>query len=136
MIRLRKSRADKVKEALLSAASHADDALRDRRLHNDLRSAARHGDVAAARIRQDVGLSSLLTRLAEDKTLRKNVKALLEDLESAGERIRGKRSHRVRNVLLIASAGSTALAVPAGRRWVSTHLYRTDSATETLATAT
>jgi hypothetical protein len=133
----RKSRAEKVKDMLLSAASYADDALRDRNLHDDLRSAVDHGSVAAARVRRDAGLSSLVVRLSDDKKLRKNLKALLEDLDSASDRIRGKKSHRLRNALLIASVGGLAVAIPDVCRWVSGRVHiGGDGGSETLATAT
>jgi hypothetical protein len=133
----RRSRAEKVKDALLSAASFADGALRDRSLRADLRSAGDHGAVVAERVRKDAGLSSLVIRLADDKKLRKHLKALLDDLDSASDRIRGRKTHRLRNVLLIAGVGSLIVAVPDLRRWVATHAHvGGNDATETIATAT
>ena len=64
------------------------------------------------------GLST--SRLANDKKLRKHVRALLDDLESAGDRVRRKRSHRVRNAFLVAAGtGAAVVAVPNARRWVA-----------------
>jgi hypothetical protein len=130
----RKKRAEKVKTALLTAASYADGAVHDGRLRGDLRSAVDHGAVAAKRIRRDVGVSSFVLRLAEDKKLRRNLKALVEDLDSASDRIRGKKRHRLRNVLVIAGVGSMAVAIPDVRRWFAAHIGGHESG-ETLATA-
>jgi hypothetical protein len=119
----RESRADKVKEALQAAASYADDVLRDTRLQSDVRSAIDHGAIAADRVQKDGDLSPLVGRLMHDKKLRKHLRALLEDLESAGDRIRRKKTHRVRNMLLLAGVGGVALAVvPDTRRWIASHL--------------
>ena len=133
----RERRADKVSEALKTAASFADDVLRDSKLHGDIRSAADHSSVVAARVQKDLGSFALVTRLIEDKKLRKHLKALIEDLDSAGARIRGKRTHRLRNVLLFAGVGSLVVAVPDVRRWFSTHVHLGDNGgSETIATAT
>jgi hypothetical protein len=133
----RERRADKVTEALKSAVSLADDVLRDSKLHGDIRSAADHSSVVAARVQKDLGSVAFVTRLIEDRKLRKHLKALIEDLDSAGARIRKKRSHRLRNVLLIAGVGSLVVAVPDVRRWVSAHVHVGDNgASETIATAT
>lgn len=133
----RESRADKVTEALKTAASYADDVLRDSKLHGDIRSAADHSSVVAARVQKDLGSVALVTRLIEDKKLRKHLKALIEDLDSAGTRMRRKRSHRLRNALLIAGVGSLVVAVPDVRRWVSTHVHVGDNGgSETIATVT
>lgn len=133
----RERRADKVSEALKMAASRADDALRDSKLHRDIRSAADHSSIVAARVQKDLGSVALVTRLMEDKKLRKHLKALIEDLDSAGARIRKKRSHRLRNALLIAGVGSLVVAVPDVRRWVSAHVHVGENGgSETIATAT
>lgn len=135
MIGLNKtSRKDKVRDVLLSAASHADTALRDKRLQDDLRSAADHGAAAASRLRKNAGLAGRINRLSEDRKLRKHVKALVEDLDSAHSRMRGKKTHRVRNVLVIVGLGSAVMAIPDVRRWVFAHVGA--NGTDTLATAT
>ena len=119
----RQSRIQKVKDALREAASYTDELIRDERLRSDVRSAFGHGAVATDRVRTDIGAANITSRLAADKKLRKNLRALLDDLESAGERVRGKRSHRVRNALLIvAGTGAAVVAVPNARRWVADHI--------------
>lgn len=120
---VRKSRMEKVKDALKVAVAYTDDLIRDERLRSDLRSAVGHGVVATQRMQEESGLSGLTVRLAGDKKLRKNLRSLLDDLDSAGGRVRRKRGHRVRNMLLIAGGSGVALAaVPDARRWVANHL--------------
>jgi hypothetical protein len=116
----RKSRMERVKDALRDAISYTDELARDERLRSDIRSAIGHGAEARDRVRADIADGRVTSRLAEDKKLRKNLRALLEDLESAGERARRKRTHRVRNALLIAAGtGAAVVAVPSARRWIS-----------------
>jgi hypothetical protein len=119
----RQSRVQKVKDALREAASYTDELIRDERLRSDVRSAFGHGAEATDRVRTDIGAADITSRLAADKKLRKNLRALLDDLESAGERVRRKRTHRVRNALLIvAGTGAAVVAVPNARRWVADHI--------------
>ena len=106
---------ERVRDALREAVDYTDDLVQDKRLRSDVRSAVGHGALATKRIRQDGNFSS---RLAADKKLRKHLQALLDDIERVGDRVRRKRSHRVRNTLLIvAGSGAVVAAVPA-RRWV------------------
>ena len=115
-----KSRSEKVKEALTDTISYTQEIARDKRLRSNLRSAAAHGAKVRDRFRTNIrdGLST--SRLANDKKLRKHVRALLEDLESAGERARRKRSHRIRNAFLVAAGtGAAVVAVPNARRWIA-----------------
>jgi hypothetical protein len=118
MIGLRKSRMERVKEALKAASSYTDVMVHDERLRSDMRSAVGHGAIATDRMRQDSGLSGLGARLATDRKLHKNLRSMLHDLDSAGRRVRRKRDHRVRNALLIIGGSGVALAaVPNARRW-------------------
>ena len=60
----------------------------------------------------------MTTRLASDRKLRKNLRAMLDDLDDAGERMRRKKTHRVRNFLVVLAGGVAAvLAFPKIRPW-------------------
>jgi hypothetical protein len=120
MIGLRKSRMVKVRDALKAAASYTYVMVHDERLRSDMQSAVGHGAIANDRMRQDSGLSGVSARLATDRKLRKNLRSMLHDLDSASRRVRRKRDHRVRNALLILGGSGVALAaVPNARRWVA-----------------
>jgi hypothetical protein len=109
-----------VKDALTEAVTYADELVRDERLRSDVRSAYDHGAAATDRVREDLGQANFTSRLATDKKLRRSLRALLDDLDSAGERMRRKRSHRVRNAMLIVVGTGAAVAViPNARRWIS-----------------
>jgi hypothetical protein len=116
----RQSQTEKAKEILREVISYADEVVRDERLRGDIQAAVGHGSRASDRVKRDIDAGGITTRLAADKKLRKNLRALLDDLDSASERMRRKKGHRVRNALLIvASAGAVLAAVPNARRWLA-----------------
>src|SRR6476660_7660603 len=118
----RNSGMDKAKETLRDVVSYADEVIRDERLRADIRAAVSHGSKAGDRVKKDVNAGAITTRLAADKKLRKDLRRMLDDLDSASERIRRKKSHRARNALLIvasASAGAALVVIPSVRQWLS-----------------
>jgi hypothetical protein len=116
----RETQTDKAKKTLREVVSYADEIVRDARLRADIRAAAEHGAKASARVKQDVDDGGIASRLATDKRLRRNLRAMLEDLDNARERVRRKKSHRARNVVLVLVGAVAALAVvPKVRLWLS-----------------
>ena len=116
----KQTQMDKVKSAVRDAIAYADEVAGDERLRDDLRAAMGHGVEASDRLRKDVAAGNIATRLANDRKLRKKVRAMLEDLDSAGERVRRKKRHRLRNALLVLGGiGAMAAAIPNLRRWFS-----------------
>lgn len=107
----RESRMDKAKEALREVISYADEVVRDERLRADIRAAVGHGADASDRVKRAIATGGITTRLADDKKLRKDLRALLDDLDNASARLRRKKRHRARNVLLIVTSAGAALAV-------------------------
>ena len=118
----RDSQMDKAKETLRDVVSYADEVIRDERLRADIRAAVAHGSKAGDRVKKSVNAGGITTSLASDKKLRKDLRRMLDDLDSASERIRRKKSHRARNVLLIvASAGAALAVIPSVRQWLAGH---------------
>jgi DNA invertase Pin-like site-specific DNA recombinase len=116
----RDSQMDKAKETLRDVVSYADEVMRDERLRGDIRAAVAHGSKAGDRVRKSVNAGGITTSLASDKKLRKDLRRMLDDLDSASERIRRNKSHRARNVLLIvASAGAALAVIPSVRQWLA-----------------
>jgi len=111
---------DKAKDTLRDVVSYADEVMRDERLRGDIRAAVAHGSKAGDRVRKSVNAGGISTSLASDKKLRKDLRRMLDDLDSAGERMRRRKTHRVRNVLLIvASAGAALAVIPSVRQWLA-----------------
>jgi hypothetical protein len=113
----RESQMDKARKTLRDVVSYADEVARDERLRADVRAAAGHGAKASERIKKDLDDGDPTGRLVSDKKLRRNLRALLDDLDSASDRVRRKKSHRVRNVLLMVAGVATTVAVV--RLWLS-----------------
>ena len=118
----RNSQMDKAKETLRDVLSYTDEVIRDERLRADIRAAVGHGSKAGDRVKKVVNAGGAITpRLAADKKLRKDLRRMLDDLDSASERIRRKKSHRARNALLIvaSAAGAALVVIPSVRQWLS-----------------
>lgn len=114
---IRKSRMDRASETLRDIASYAERVIRDERLRADIGAAFGHGAEAGRRFRTDIAAGDIASRIAADKKLRKKLRAALDDLDNASDRLQRKRRHYVRNVLLIvAGAGAAAAMIPKARR--------------------
>lgn len=116
-------------EMVKAVVKNTDDLLRDERLRSDIRSAVGHGAVAAHRVRKVSGPSSIAQQLAADHELRENLRALLDDVDRVGGRVRRRTTHRLRNILLVAGGSSAVfVAMPTARRWAARRLSALDNA--------
>src|SRR5690242_13630044 len=96
------------------ALEQADELLRDEEFRANVRRAAKHGSETAQRVRKGSGLAGAGDRIAHDERLRKNLRALLVDLDRAGERVRRRPRHRLRSLVLGLVSGTGAIVL--GRR--------------------
>jgi hypothetical protein len=132
MLKLRRqTQVDKAKETLREVASYADDVIRDERLRADILAAIGHGAEAGERVREDINAGGIANRLADDRKLRRKLRATLDDLDSASDRLRRKRRHYFRNgVLIVAGAGAVAAIFPKARTWIANGRPRPGEATQ------
>ena len=102
-----------VREHAGSASELAAQLARDKKFRKQLSSAAKHGSRAKQRVVRQIGSLSLVRRLATDAELHAEVQQMTNDLQAAWERLQSKRdrSHGLRNTLLIAGLGGTALVL-------------------------
>jgi uncharacterized membrane protein len=102
-----------VREHAGTASELAAQLARDKKFRKQLNSAAKHGSRAKQRVVRQIGSLSLVRRLATDAELRAEVQQMTDDLQAAWERLQSKRnkSHGLRNTLLIAGLGGTALVL-------------------------
>jgi hypothetical protein len=119
----RETQMDKARKTLRNVVSYVEDVTGDERLRADVRDAAIHGAKASERVRKDLDGDGITSRLADDKKLRKNLRAMLDDLDSAADRVRGKKRHRTRNILVL--FGAIAAAFLVARLWLSGRLSDT-----------
>jgi hypothetical protein len=112
---------DKAKRTMREVTRYAQEVARDERLRADLSAALAHGSKAGDRLKKDVEAGDgIYARLAADRKLRRNLRAMLDDLDSASDRVRRKQSHRVRNVaFVLAGAVAAAVAFPKVRSWIA-----------------
>ena len=114
----KESRTEKAMRTTQDVVSYLQEIVRDERLRADMRAAIDHGAEASSRVKKAIEADGMTTRLAADRKLRKNLRAMLDDLDGAGDRMRRKKTHRVRNVLVMLAGGVAALlALPKIRRW-------------------
>ena len=102
-----------VREHAGSASELAAQLARDKKFRKQLGGAAKHGSRAKQRVVRQIGSLSLVRRLATDAELHAEVQQMTNDLQAAWERLQSKRdrSHGLRNTLLIAGLGGTALVL-------------------------
>jgi hypothetical protein len=130
----KETQLDKAKKALREVVSYADQIVRDERLRADIRSAAGHGAKASVRVKKDVDGGGISSRLAGDRKLRRNLRAMLDDLDNASERVRRKKSRRVRNVMLMLVGAAAALvALTKARFWLSGRTEATSTGSDRTA---
>jgi uncharacterized membrane protein len=93
------------------AASRMDLALalaRDKSFQARLGSAITHGTRASLRAANLVGTLAVASRMAADKELRREVAAAMENVQHVWRRAEKKRSHKLRNTLLVLVGGVAA----------------------------
>jgi len=117
---LRDTKTVALKEKAASGKELAVALAQDKKFRKELISAIGHGRVARRRAARQRGLVAAAGRLAADQRLRRELRQMTQNLQRALTRAEKKRSHRLRNVIVLAGAGGVAaVAVPRARRWLS-----------------
>jgi hypothetical protein len=111
----RKSKTEAMRERTDAGAALAAELARDKRFRKALISALGHGAVASEHARRRIGLVPTVNRLVADPELRAELSALSTNLQQAKRRLDKKRSHKLRNALLLTSAAAV-VALPPTRR--------------------
>ena len=112
LTRSKDSQMDKAKRTLQDIVRHAQQVVGDERLRADVGAALAHGSKATDQLKKDIQAGGIYSRLAADKKLRKNLRAMLDDLDAASNRVR-RKSHRLRNfVLMLAGVAAGVVAFP------------------------
>lgn len=119
LTRTRDTQIDKAKRTMRDMVEYAQEVARDERLRADVRAALAHGSKAGDQLKKEIQAGGTYSTLAANKKLRKNLRAMLNDLDDAGNRMRRGRRHRARNaVLVVTGAVAAALAFPRVRPWL------------------
>ncbi len=81
---------------------------RDKKFRKQLLSAIGHGAKAKRRAASRVGFTAAAARLAGDKQLKRELQTMIKDLQHAWGRAEKKRSHKLRNTMLVLGGGAAA----------------------------
>jgi uncharacterized membrane protein len=110
-----------VADAAGELSGYGSQLVEDEKLRERLRAALVAGAAARRRARRRAGVRGLAQRLASDPVLRAQLVEMVVQLQAARRRMGTRRSHRVRNSLLVLAgfgAASAAVSVPSVRQRV------------------
>lgn len=116
-----RSKTQAVKESAASGTDLAVSLAQDKKFRKQLLSAVGHGAAARQRAASRIGLVAAAQRLGTDKELRNELRQMIENLQNAWTQVEKKRSHKLRNFLIVVTGIGTAAAAlaPHARKKVS-----------------
>src|SRR4051794_12308118 len=106
----KRSKTSALKSNAASAADFANALAKDKKFRKELLSAVTHGTRAQRRASRKIGLYATVTRFKNDPKLRRDVEKMISSLNRAMGRVKKKRSHKLRNTLIVAGIGGAAAA--------------------------
>ncbi len=119
-----RSRTTALKDNAASATEFASSLAKDKKFRKELLSAISHGTLAQRRAARKIGFFAAATRLGSDPKLKRELNKMVASLDKVWSRVDKKRSHRLRNFLLILGigGGAAAAAMPQVRKKVTGQL--------------
>jgi uncharacterized membrane protein len=106
-----RSKTAALKDNAASVTDFASSLAKDKKFRKELLSAISHGTIAQRRAARKVGFLAAATRLGTDPKLKRELNKMIGSLDKAWSRVEKKRSHKLRNVLLVLGVGGAAAAV-------------------------
>ena len=118
-----KKTTEKLTDTVETLRPYVDRALKDEDFRSDLQDALEAARGLYGNLQKRNGLTAGATKLATDKETQESLRRLVDDLQSAGDRLKGKKdSHKARNTLLLAGVIVGALYNPwtgdQTRKWI------------------
>jgi uncharacterized membrane protein len=112
-----RTKTQALKENAASATDFASALAKDRKFRKELASALGHGITARRRAKRRIGVTAAVARLTGDPKLRLELRSMMKNLDRAWSRVEKKRSHKLRNSLLVVvGVGGTAAVTPQVRK--------------------
>jgi uncharacterized membrane protein len=120
----RRNKSAELREGIAGTADLAAALAQDEKFRKQVVRALTHAVAARDRAASRVGMRAAAGRLATDEELRHELSELNDNLRAAWARLQRKRSHRLRNTLLVlaGSGAVAAVAVPQVRRRLAQRL--------------
>ena len=107
---LKRSRTAALRDNAASASDFASSLAKDKKFRKELLSAISHGTIAQRRASRKLGFVAAVTRLGTDPKLKRELNKMVGSLDKVWSRVEKKRSHKLRNFLLIVGIGGGAAA--------------------------
>ena len=105
-----RSKTTALKDNAVSAGEFATSLAKDKKFRKELLSAISHGTIAQRRASRKIGLIAVVARLTNDVKLMRELRKMVGSLDKAWTRVEKKRSHKLRNVLILLGIGGVAAA--------------------------
>jgi uncharacterized membrane protein len=107
---LKQSRTAALRENAASASEFASSLAKDKKFRKELLSAISHGTIAQRRASRKLGFIAAATRLGSDPKLKRELNKMVASLDKVWSRVEKKRSHKLRNFILIVGIGGGVVA--------------------------
>ena len=107
----RRSRTEALKKDVSSSADLVAVLMRDKQFRKELVAALSHAAAARQRAASRIGVVAAASRLATDEALRQELGEMIDNVRAAWSRLEKRRSHRMRNTLIVLVGGGAAAAV-------------------------
>jgi uncharacterized membrane protein len=112
----KRTKTQALKDSAASATELAAALAKDKKFRKELLSGLSHGVIVRRRAARRIGFVATAARIASDHMLKNELRKVSRNLEKAWGRVEKKRSHKLRNTLVIAGLGGAAVAVASQRR--------------------
>jgi uncharacterized membrane protein len=107
----RRNKKAALKDNAASATEFASALVKDKKFRKELLSAVSHGTLAQRQAARRIGFFAAMMRLGHDQKLRRELNKMVSSLDKAWARVEKKRSHKLRNTLILGGvAGGVAAA--------------------------
>jgi uncharacterized membrane protein len=113
---LKSTKTQALKDNASSAAELAASLAKDKKFRKQVLSAVGHGTIAKRRASKRIGFVAAVARLGADPKIKSELRKMIRSLENAWGRVEKKRSHKLRNTMLVAGIGGAAAAVASQRK--------------------
>ena len=113
---LKRTKTKALKNSAASVTELATALAKDRKFRKQLASALGHGVLARRRAARRIGFTAAVARLSGDPKLRLELRSMVKNFDKAWARVQKKRSHKLRNSLLVVAGVGGAAAVAQARK--------------------